>query len=155
MEDVMQDVSENEQVVSEGWGEELEAAASQLQAIYPDFDLSQMMADETFRGLVCGESTPTLRQVYEMLHPTLLVREQIETGVNEAISAAVEVAVARAVEQTEQNLLRHIKTRGMRPSENGKNASLGVRTHPAVHRLTRDERAKLAMMAQQGENIRL
>ena len=137
----------------------MELMAQELKAIYPDFDPDQLMQDPTVRGLISGEVTPTLRQVFEMLHPEVLVADQVKAQVEATVAQAVESAVAeaveRAVESAEQNLLSHIKARGMRPPENGRNASVGVRTHPAVHRLTRDDRAKLAQMAQLGQNIQL
>ncbi len=129
--------------------------ATALQEVYPDFDLSQMMEDETFRALLSGEVRPTLRQVYEMLSPRVLVDTQVQAEVEARLSAAVETAVAEAVAMAEKNLLSHIRARGMRPHESGSNAASGVRTHPAVHRLTREDRAKLAVMAQRGENVRL
>ena len=125
-----------------------------LQSIYPDFDMAQFEENQLFHALLKGEVRPTLKQVYEMLCPQVLTA-QVEAEVQNRVTQALEHAVAEAVERAEKNLLSHIQARGMRPQENGKNASSGVRTHPAVHRLTREDRAKLAKMAQQGETVRL
>ena len=141
--------------VTESVEDELASEVQALQEIYPTFDMAKFMADDVFRGLVTGEVKPTLRQVYEMLNPEVLVEEKIQAGVEESLAMAVDAAVTEAVERAEKNLLSHIKARGMRPPENGRNASLGVRTHPAVHRLTKDDRAKLALMAQRGETVQL
>ncbi len=135
--------------------EALAEEATALQAIYPAFDLAGMMEDEGFRGLVSGEVKPTLRQVYEMMRPQVLVEAQVQTKVSESLAAVVDAAVSEAVAMAEKNLCNHIQARGMRPRESGSNAASGVRTHPAVHRLTREDRAKLAQMAQRGENVRL
>ena len=139
----------------ESWEEAYAEEVQALQEIYPTVDMTSLMANEAFRSLLTGEVKPTLRQVYEMLNPTVLVETQVQTKVEEVLAQALEAAVAEAVERTEKNLLAHIQARGMRPPENGRNASLGVRTHPAVHRLTKHDRAKLALMAQQGETVHL
>lgn len=139
----------------ETWQADLIREAEELQETYPSFALDRMMDDATFAGLVTGEIRPTLRQVYEMLCPQALIEASVQARVQETVSAAVESAVNQAVAKAEENLLRHIQTRGMRPRENGSHASTGVRMHPAVHRLTREDRAKLAQMAQRGENVQL
>ncbi len=85
--------------------------------------------------------------------------EAVLTAVSEAVSAAVSTAVseavAAAVAESEERLLTHIRARGQRPAENGTSASVGVRMHPAVERLTRRERAILAERAGRGETVRL
>lgn len=157
-EDALQDLpTENatDEQESEPWEEMLAREATALQEIYPSFELTSMMENETFRALLSGEVRPTLRQVYEMLCPEALTEARVQARVQETVSAAVETAVVEAVARAEENLLRHIQARGMRPRENGSNAASGVRTHPAVHRLTREDRAKLAQMAQRGENVQL
>lgn len=150
------EMEEREEQTNEiSWEETLAAEATALREIYPGFELNAMMEDPAFRALAVGEVKPTLRQVYEMLCPDVVMETRVQARVQETVSAAVESAVAEAVARAESNLLRHIQTRGMRPRENGSNAATGVRTHPAVHRLTREDRAKLAMMAQRGENVQL
>ncbi len=148
--------AEADQTQSRDEGEESrESEVVALKEIYPDFDMAQFEDDAQFQGLLRGEVRPTLQQVYEMCCPQVLIQREVAAEVEAKVNQAVEMAVAEAVERAEKNLLSHIQARGMRPQENGKNASGGVRTHPAVHRLTREDRAKLAQMAQQGETVRL
>ena len=93
------------------------------------------MNDPVFRGLVCGEIKPTLRQVYELFHRDRLT--------------------AAAVGNAEQRLLDDIRLHGARPIENGVSTPCAVSSHPSVDRLTRSERAQLARRAEHGERIRL
>ncbi len=133
--------------------------ATALQEIYPEFDLAAHLNDPLFKGLVSGEIRPNLRQVYELCHSGTLNKQRVEAAVAETVNAAVEAAVAeavtRTVTETEQRMLSRIRARGQRPSESGLNAALGVRAHPAVGRLTRDDRERLARRASRGETIRL
>lgn len=134
---------------------ELLAAAEALRSVYPDFDLSEAMKDPVFSGMVRGESRPTLRQIYELCRQDAIVEARVSQALQAAVDEAVSAAVQAAVSDTEQNLLSHIRARGQRPTESGLYAAQGIRTHPAVSRLTRDDRAKLAKRASRGETIRL
>lgn len=134
-----------------------EAAA--LKQSYPDFDLEDQMKDPLFKGLVEGAIRPDLRMIYELCHSGEITQKKVEAAVSAAVAEAVEQAVAAAVErtvtETEQRMLSRIRARGQRPAESGLNAALGVRAHPAVGRLTRDDRERLARRASRGETIRL
>ena len=154
-EDTPREVGDEEAAPEVDQVSELAAEVAALQEIYPQLEVSRMMEDPTLKALVSGEIKPTLRQAFEMLCPQVLVEAQVQARVGECLSAAVETAVSEAVAMAEKNLLSHIQARGMRPCESGTNAASGVRTHPAVHRLTREDRARLAQMAQLGENVRL
>ncbi|MBQ9781036.1 MAG: hypothetical protein IJW00_08835 [Clostridia bacterium] len=138
---------------------ELLAEAEQLRESYPDFDLDTQMSDPLFGGLVRGEIHPSLRQIYELCHSGEIMRQRVEEEVSaavaQAVEAAVSAAVTRTVTDTEQRMLSQIRARGQRPQESGLNAALGVRTHPAVGRLTKADREKLARRASRGETIRL
>ena len=144
---------------AEGMDAELRAEEAALRQIYPDFDLETQMNDPVFEGLVRGDVRPTLKQIYELCRHEDMVRERVEAAVQTAVAEAVEQAVAAAVErtvaETEQRMLSHIRARGQRPAESGLNAALGVRAHPAVGRLTKDDRERLARRASRGETIRL
>ncbi len=139
------------------------AEAEGLSAIYPDFDPDEVLGDPELSAYLRGESTPGLRRLYEATHLESIVesrvRERLDTAVAEALAVAVPEAVASAVEaavaESEERLLGHIRARGRRPGENGTSASVGIRMHPAVERLTRRERAMLAERAGRGETVKL
>ena len=138
---------------------DLLAEAELLRQSYPDFDLAAQMNDPLFGGLVRGELHPDLRMIYELCHQEEITRQKVEAAVGTAVAAAVEKAVteavARTVTETEERMLSRIRARGQRPTESGLNAALGVRTHPAVGRLTKADRERLARRASRGETIRL
>ena len=144
---------------SASWDPGLWGEAEALRERYPDFDLEAQMEHPVFRGLVNGEIHPDLRMVYELCHQEELTQKKVEAAVSAAVAEAVDQAVAAAVErtvaETEQRMLSRIRARGQRPSESGLNAALGVRAHPAVGRLTKDDRERLARRASRGETIRL
>lgn len=114
-----------------------------LLAAYPDADVERELQSPAFRALVTGTVRPTLRQAYELCHRDELTEQ------------AVRNAVSAAVREAEENLLTHIRLRGLRPIENGQTAAGAVQTHAAVDRLTRTERADLARRAEQGDHVRL
>ncbi len=138
---------------------DLLAEAELLRQSYPDFDLEVRMSEPLFGGLVRGEIHPNLRMIYELCHSGEIMEQRVEAEVSAAVAQAVEIAVSeavtRAVADTEQRMLSQIRARGQRPAESGLNAALGVRTHPAVDRLTKADRERLARRASRGETIRL
>lgn len=138
---------------------DLRAEAAGLKESYPDFDLETQMKDPLFRGLVRGEIHPNLRQIFELCHQGEITKQKVESAVaaavTEAVDKAVAEAVALAITETEERMLSHIRARGQRPSESGLRAAQGVTTHPAVSRLTKADREKLARRASRGETIRL
>lgn len=144
---------------ADSWAEEADA----LREIYPTFDLEEAMAHPVLGRLLRGEGQPTLRQLYEAVHwesiaearATEVAERAVASEMERAVSAAVTAAVAEAVRESEARLLENIRARGQRPTENGTNAAVGVRMHPAVERLTRRERAMLAKRAERGEHIQL
>ena len=132
-----------------------EAAA--LREIYPEFDLEEQMQNPLFRGLLKGEISLNLRQIYELCHGGEIAKQKVEAAVAEAVRDAVDRAVSdavvKAVTETEARVLSGIRARGQRPRESGLHAAQGVRTHPAVGRLTKADREKLARRAFRGETI--
>lgn len=130
-----------------------------LRSVYPDADPQGDMSDPLFRGLLCGEVKPTLRQVYELYHRESLtaaaVKGAVGPAVSQAVSEALAEAVPAAVAEAEERLLADIRLRGTRPVENGIASPAVVASHPSVDRLTRSERAALAHRAERGEQIRL
>lgn len=137
--------------------EDLTKEAGALKEIYPEFDFDEEMKDPLFRGILNGEISLNLRQVYELCHGGEITRQKVEAGVaasvKEAVNIAVAEAVVKAVADTEERMLSGIRARGQRPRESGLNAAQGVRTHPAVGRLTKADREKLARRAFRGETI--
>lgn len=113
------------------------------------------MNDPVFRGLLCGEIKPTLRQVYELFHRDRLTAAAVGNAVSDALAREIPPAVETAVAAAEQRLLDDIRLHGARPIENGVSTPCAVSSHPSVDRLTRSERAQLARRAEHGERIRL
>ena len=168
MEDMMEGMPEEkmkEAAFSEALSENLtidaalSAEAEALKLAYPDFDLEAQMQTPLFGALLRGDKRPTLKQIYEMCHQAEIIREKVDKTVAEVVAEAVEKATAeaitRTVTETEERMLSRIRARGQRPAENGLHAALGVRTHPAVDRLTKADRERLARRASRGETIRL
>ncbi len=135
------------------------AEAEGLTELYPDFDPAAALADLDLGPILRGQSQPTLRHLYEATHMDALVERRVNAAVaakvSAAVAAAVEEAVATAVRESEERLLGHIRARGTRPAENGTVSAPGIRLHPAVERLTRRERAMLALRAERGETVEL
>ena len=150
------DDSSVEEIVSEetfpretGYAGEAEG----VRAVYPTFDLTAEMDHPVLGKILRGEVAPTLRQLYEATHLDEILEGRVSAAVAERLDAAVTAAVEAALREHEQNMLAHIRARGQRPSEMGARAAMGIRMHPAVGRLTRQERAWLAQRAQDGETI--
>lgn len=135
--------------------EELLAEAEGVRAVYPHFDLTAELAHPVMGPLLRGEAKPTLRQLYEAVHPDEVLESRVASEVQAQVAEAVSVAVAQAIRETEERLLSNIRARGQRPSEVGMANGGGIRMHPAVNRLTRRERAMLAKRAENGETIQL
>ena len=95
------------------------AELADLRASYPDADPEQDMNDPVFRGLVCGEIKPTLRQVYELFHRDRLTAAAVGNAVSDALAREIPPAVETAVAAAEQRLLDDIRLHGARPIENG------------------------------------
>ncbi len=135
------------------------AEEERMRELYPTFDPDAALEHPILGALLRGESTPTLRQLFEATHMESLVEARVQSRLDaeleRALSEAIPAAVATAVAENEERLLAHIRARGQRPVENGTSASVGIRMHPAVDRLTRRERAMLAERAERGESVRL
>lgn len=83
-----------------------------------------------------------------------LPREERNTAeLNEAIDAAVRVAVERAREETERAVTESIRARGLRPTESALTPGVGSAFGGNGLRLTRAERAEMARRAARGERI--
>ena len=81
-------------------------------------------------------------------------REERNTALlNEAIDAAVRVAVERAREETERAVTESIRARGLRPTESALTPGVSGALAGGALRLTRAERAEMARRAARGERI--
>lgn len=81
-------------------------------------------------------------------------REEINPAeLNEAIDAAVRVAVERAREETERAVTESIRARGLRPTESALTPGVSGALMGGALRLTRAERAEMARRAARGERI--
>ena len=132
--------------------------------------LDDVPVDEVHEPAVeeaCDDAADLDAQIREAVESAVAARisEAVESAVARAVSEALaaereaarksEEAVAEAIRLTEERLIGHIRARGTRPPENGMASGAGVRMHPAVDRLTRRDRERLARMAAEGETVRL
>lgn len=115
-----------------GWLRE----AAALRGSYPEFDLRAELSDGQFRKLL--RSGVGVRQAYELRH-----MEEIKT-------AAARAAAQSAGEQ----MAARIRSRGLRPRENGISTQSAVITKSGVHNLTPAQRREIARRVQRGENVR-
>lgn len=103
---------------------------------YPAFDLRAELTDGEFRRLL--RSGVGVRQAYELRH-----MEEITT-------AAARAAARSAGEQMAQR----IRSRGIRPRENGISAQSAAVTGSGVHSLTPAQRRDIARRVQRGDTVR-
>lgn len=82
-----------------------------------------------------------------------LREEKNGAELNEAIDAAVRVAVERAREETERAVTESIRARGLRPTESALTPGVSGAFGARGLRLTRAERAEMARRAARGERI--
>lgn len=114
------------------------ADAEELKKTFPNFDLrteteNPVTGENFIRMLQNGVPVKTAYQVIHM--------DEIMSG-----------AMAYTAQQTAKKVTDNIQARGMRPAENGRNATARVvSTDPA--RMTKAEREELSRRAQRGERI--
>lgn len=114
--------------------------AESVKALYPDFDLdAEVNAEETGERFINLLSKGVdVKQAYELIH------------MDELMSGAMQKTANVVREQT----FNEIRTRGMRPSENGGAGNAAAKTgalDPA--KMTKAERDKIARRARNGERI--
>ena len=103
---------------------------------YPAFDLRAELADGEFRRLL--RSGVGMRQAYELRH------------MEEITAAAARAAARSAGEQ----MAARIRSRGIRPRENGISAQSAAVTGSGVHSLTPAQRRDIARRVQRGDTVR-
>lgn len=115
------------------WVEE----AEQLKQLYPNFDLATELENEEFRNDLVN-SGKSLRHIYEAAH------------LQEIIAGAVQTTAAR----TREAVTSDIRSRGMRPAENGvRSGSVAVKKD--VNSLTDKDIDKVYARVKAGETVTL
>lgn len=141
LENVMLKQAEEERVKQEA-AEELYSQwvqeSEQVKAVYPNFDLEAEIGNPTFASL--------------LTQPGIDVKTAYETVHLRDIMAGTAYEVADAVRK---NTIDSIRSRGMRPLENGITEQPGVVRKDDVKKFTRQDRAKIAELAAQGVEIKL
>ena len=158
---------ENEMMTENGATVSEEAVAAEIDVNVFSDDSAETEAVDPVPEEACDDAADLDAQIREAVENAVSARitEAVETAVARAVSEALaaereaarrtEAEVAEAVRQTEERMIGHIRARGVRPTESGIVSGSGVRMHPAVDRLTRRDRERLARMAAEGETVRL
>ena len=121
---------ESDRIVA-GWLQ----ASEQMKSVYPSFNLQAELQNPNFAQLL--RNNIDVRTAYEVIHK------------DEIIPAAMQFAVNTA----EQKLAKNIMANGSRPKENGLGSQSSVLTTSDVSKLTKEQRAELALRASRGERI--
>lgn len=112
-----------------------DAEAAQLKAQYPDFDLSEVLANEQVGELMRrGVSLPDAYRAAYFNH-------------------IMEQATARTAQTVEQGVTARIQQRAARPGENGTRPGGAVTTKFDISNTTRRQREELERRARRGEKI--
>ena len=114
-----------------------EAEAADLNAKYPNFDLSTEMADPNFGRLL--QSGVPMEQAYKVLH-----FDEIQNSVAANVAATTEKKVADSV-----------RAKGSRPVENGTTSQSGFVYKSDPSKWTKADRAEIARRVARGEKITL
>ena len=115
--------------------EQWQRQAGDIQAIYPEFDLEQEMANADFRQLL--RARVDMRTAYEVLH-----KDEI-----------IPAAMAYAAQTVERKLAEKIRSEGIRPAENGVSQSGAVSMGSRVSQMSRKEIAELCRRVERGEKV--
>ncbi len=109
--------------------------AEETRKVYPSFSLESEVQNPEFKSMI-SHGVP-VRHAYEVLH-----LNDIKAGVAQMTAQA-----------TEKQVTDNVRARGSRPVENGTSAQSGFVVKDDVSRLSKKERAELALRAQRGEII--
>lgn len=109
--------------------------AEELKQLYPNFDLEKELDNEEFRNDLVN-SGKSLRKVYESAH------------LQEIIEGAIQTTAMKAREAVTNN----IRSRGMRPTENGQRTG-SVKVKKDVNDLTDKDIDRLIARARAGEKV--
>lgn len=110
----------------------LKAEAEETKKVYPDFDLKAQLENEQFVNLL-----------------------KAGLGVKKAYEAAnIDTILANNEKNTEKMVVDSIRSKGVRPIENGSDTTGGIVLEKNISKLTKKERKELANRAAMGETIR-
>lgn len=112
-----------------------ETQAAQLKALYPDFDLGEVLANE---------------QVGELMRRGVSLQDAYRAAYFDHI---MEQATARTAQTVEQGVTARIQQRAARPGENGTRPGGAVTTKFDISNTTRRQREELERRARRGEKI--
>lgn len=113
------------------WMQQAEA----VKQMYPSFDLQTECQNETFVQLL--RNNIDVKTAYEVLH-----RDDILGG-----------AMAYTAQKTREAMVNDIRTRGMRPSENGLSSNAAAVVKTDVNKMTKAEREEIEKRVLRGERI--
>ena len=116
-----------------------QAQVKEARAAYPNFNLSRMMENEQFKGIV--NAGVDMKTAYEIVNRDRLM----QTTVRRTAEAASR--------KTEENVVNRIKTNGMRPSENGTGSQSPATVKVDVSKLSDDQIKEYLRRAKNGERI--
>lgn len=111
--------------------------ANELKQLYPNFDLEKELESDEFRNDLIN-SGKSLRKVYESAH------------LQEIIEGAIQTTAMKAREAVTNN----IRSRGMRPTENGTRMGSAVKVKKDVNELTDKDIDKCIAEARAGKIVR-
>lgn len=111
--------------------------AEELKQLYPNFNLENELENEDFRNDLIN-SNKSLRKVYESAH------------LQEIIEGAIQTTAMKAREAVTNN----IRSRGMRPTENGTRSGSAVKVKKDVNELTDKDIDKLIAESRAGKLVR-
>lgn len=109
--------------------------AEEVKTVYPQFDLDAECANEDFLRLL--QANVDVKTAYEVVH-----RDELISG-----------ALAETARKTREAVVNDIRSRGMRPSENGVDASAAAVTKPDVNKMTKADREEIERRVLRGERI--
>lgn len=109
--------------------------AESVKQMYPSFDLQTECQNETFVQLL--RNNIDVKTAYEVLH-----RDDILGG-----------AMAYTAQKTREAMVNDIRTRGMRPSENGLSSNAAAVVKTDVNKMTKAEREEIEKRVLRGERI--
>lgn len=117
----------------------LSQQAEQAKQVYPNLDLRQELANDTFRRLVSPDVGIDVRTAYEVVH-----RPELQNAM-----------MQMATQKTQQQVVNAIQAGQRRPIENGaqRTPSLDVRDDPS--KWTKKDRAEVRRRVRNGEHIAL
>lgn len=107
-------------------------AVKEAKSIYPDFDIDELVENDTFRRLI--SSGVSMHHAYEVLHLSDIKNNVAKT--------------------TEKNVVEGIRAKGTRPKENGISSNNGIATSIDVSKLGLSDIKSAIEKARRGEVVR-